>query len=478
MNLKNIFKYLIRFLFLQGTISFVTIWYFDNFVFTSNEHKFAIYLNLVEDQERFYNFIPLSWITIDALIIFLVSLFLIILYSTKFYTYVNELDFSYENRFIDDYLMLYLMWNSYIFSSLYIFRITGLSRANLILFSFIVPVILLMFRNSEIISLLLGRSISKENFIAFNLDELSNFINLRIIAYRNQKLLINCEESELSKTVEEEVNKLNKVINLNLIVMRLKNTIKLEESLEDFLINLNKKVLIISDKKLEFGKNFIFRTVSIDSKYLYYFNNDIQYGAKFILKRLLDIFISTILLIILFPLFLIISILIIYYGQMPFAIKQSRVGLHGKQFKMYKFKTMLNNSHEKRKDLDGQNKKGGPLFKLDDDPRVIKSLSFLRKYSLDELPQLINVLKGDMSLVGPRPLFEEDSEYFDKNYMRRLNVMPGMTGLLQINERNTDDFEIWYKYDIEYIENWNLYLDVKILFKTFGALKRKSTSGK
>jgi len=477
-NLKNIFKYLIRFLFLQGTISFVTIWYFDNFVFTSNEHKFAIYLNLVEDQERFYNFIPLSWITIDALIIFLVSLFLIILYSTKFYTYVNELDFSYENRFIDDYLMLYLMWNSYIFSSLYIFRITGLSRANLILFSFIVPVILLMFRNSEIISLLLGRSISKENFIAFNLDELSNFINLRIIAYRNQKLLINCEESELSKTVEEEVNKLNKVINLNLIVMRLKNTIKLEESLEDFLINLNKKVLIISDKKLEFGKNFIFRTVSIDSKYLYYFNNDIQYGAKFILKRLLDIFISTILLIILFPLFLIISILIIYYGQMPFVIKQSRVGLHGKQFKMYKFKTMLNNSHEKRKDLDGQNKKGGPLFKLDDDPRVIKSLSFLRKYSLDELPQLINVLKGDMSLVGPRPLFEEDSEYFDKNYMRRLNVMPGMTGLLQINERNTDDFEIWYKYDIEYIENWNLYLDVKILFKTFGALKRKSTSGK
>ena len=98
-----------------------------------------------------------------------------------------------------------------------------------------------MFRNSEIISLLLGRSISKENFIAFNLDELSNFINLRIIAYRNQKLVINCEESEISKVVEEEVNKLNKVINLNLIVLRLKNTIKLDVNLEDFLINLNKK---------------------------------------------------------------------------------------------------------------------------------------------------------------------------------------------------------------------------------------------
>ena len=478
MNLKNIIKYLIRFLFLQSVISFVTIWYFDNFVFFNAEHKFQIYLNLVEDQERFYSFIPISWITIDALIIFLVTLFLIILYSTKFYTYVNELDFSYENKFVDDYLMLYLLWNSFIFSSLYIFRITGLSRANLILFSFIVPLILLVFRNSEILSFFLGRSISGENYIAFNLDELSNFINLRIIAFRNQKLIINCDESELPTTVEEEVNKLNKVVNLNLIILRLKNTVKLDGSMEDYLINLNKKVLIISDNKLEFGKNFIYRVSNVDSKYLYYFNNDIQYGAKFILKRLIDIFVSLILLILLLPLLISVSVLVIYFGKMPFIIKQSRVGLHGKKFNMYKFKTMFNNSHEKRKDLDEQNKKDGPLFKLDHDPRIIKKLNFLRKYSLDELPQLINVLKGEMSLVGPRPLFEEDNEYFDKNYMRRLNVMPGMTGLLQINERNTDDFETWYKYDIEYIENWNLYLDIKILFKTFGALKHKNTSGK
>ena len=231
MKLKNIIKYLIRFLFLQGVISVVTIWYFDNFVFINAEHKFEIYLNLVEDRERFYNFLPLSWITIDALLVFLISIFLVILYSTKFYTYVNELDFSYENKFFDDYLMLYLMWNSFIFSSLYVFRVTGLSRANLILFSFIVPVILLVFRNSEIISLLLGRSISKENYIAFNLDELSNFINLRIIAYRNQKLVINCDESELSATVEKEVNKLNKVVNLNLIILRLKKSVQLESSL-------------------------------------------------------------------------------------------------------------------------------------------------------------------------------------------------------------------------------------------------------
>ena len=478
MKLKSILKYLIRFLFLQALISFVTIWYFDNFVFLNADHKFEIYLNLVEDRERFYNFIPLSLITIDTLIILLITIFLIILYATKFYTYVNELDFSYENKFIDDYLMLYLMWNSFLFSSLYIFRITGLSRANLVLFSVIVPLILLIFRNSEIISLVLGRSITKENYIAFNLDEFSNFLNLRIIAYRNQKLLINCDETNLDKVVEQEINKLNKIVNLNLVIIRLSNTQKLDRSLEDYLINLNKKVLIISDNKLEFRKNFIYRTVNIDSKFVYYFNNDIQYGAKFILKRVMDISISIVLLILLFPVMLFISLLITYHGSNPFVIKQSRVGLHGKKFKMYKFKTMFNDSHEMREELKDFNEKGGPLFKLEDDPRIIKRLSFLRKYSLDELPQLINVLKGEMSLVGPRPLFEEDNEYFDKNYLRRLNVLPGMTGLLQINERNTDDFSTWYKYDIEYIENWNLYLDLKILFKTFSALKRKDISGK
>ncbi len=475
MKLLSLIKYFVRFLFLQTLITFVTIWYFDNYVFFNAEHKFEIYLNLLEDRERFYSFIPLNWITIDGLIFLLVTIFMIILYSTKFYTYVNELDFSYENKLLDDYLMLYLMWNSFIFTSLYVFRITGLSRGNLILFSFIVPLILLIFRNSEIISLLLGRSISKENYISFNLDEFSNFKNLRITAYRNEKQTINCEENKITSVIQEEVNQLNKVINLNLVVIRLENTKKLKKELENYLINLNKKVLIISDNKLVFGTNFIYRLVKVDSKFLYYFNNDIQYGAKFILKRIMDILISIFVLIFISPFILIISILIFVKGSSPVVIKQSRIGLHGRKFMMYKFKTMYNNSHIKRSDLKDLSTKKGPLFKIDEDPRIVKGLSFLRKYSLDELPQLLNVIKGEMSLVGPRPLFEEDSEYFDKKYMRRLNVLPGMTGLLQINERNTDDFDIWYKYDIEYIENWNLYLDIKILFKTFRAIKNKNS---
>ena len=475
MKLLSLVKYFVRFLFLQTLITAVTIWYFDNYLFFNAEHKFELYSNLLEDRGRFYSFIPLSWITIDGLFFLLVTIFMIILYSTKFYTYVNELDFSYENKLLDDYLMLYLMWNSFIFTSLYVFRITGLSRGNLVLFSFIVPLILLMFRNSEIISLILGRSISKENYISFNLDEFSNFKNLRITAYRSEKQSINCEENKITSVIQEEVNQLNKVINLNLVVIRIENTKKLKKELENYLINLNKKVLIISDNKLMFGTNFIYRLVKVDSKFLYYFNNDIQYGAKFILKRILDIFISIIVLIFISPFLLIISILIFTKGSSPVVIKQSRIGLHGRKFKMYKFKTMYNNSHIKRSELKDLSIKKGPLFKIDKDPRIINGLSFLRKYSLDELPQLLNVIKGEMSLVGPRPLFEEDSEHFDKKYMRRLNVLPGMTGLLQINERNTDDFDIWYKYDIEYIENWNLYLDIKILLKTFRAIKNKNS---
>ena len=106
------------------------------------------------------------------------------------------------------------------------------------------------------------------------------------------------------------------------------------------------------------------------------------------------------------------------------------------------------------------------IFKIENDPRIINGTHFLRNYSLDELPQFFNVIKGDMSIVGPRPLFDEDTQLFDENYMRRLNVMPGITGLLQINERNTSEFETWYKYDMEYIENWSLFLDLKIIAKT------------
>ena len=144
---------------------------------------------------------------------------------------------------------------------------------------------------------------------------------------------------------------------------------------------------------------------------------------------------------------------------------------------MYKFRTMKKDAHSLRKDLTQENKHDGPLFKLENDPRIIKGTQFLRNYSLDELPQFLNVIKGEMSVVGPRPLFDEDTKLFNETYMRRLNVLPGITGLLQINERNTPEFSIWYKYDIEYIENWSLYLDLKIIALTPFSLFKSKVKG-
>ena len=475
MKINSLIKYIVRFLFLQVVVSYLTIWYFDNFLIFGDEDKYNLYLSLVEDRNRFVPFIPVEVITVDLILILIVFLFLVVLYSTKFYTYVNELDYSYEKSYLDEYFSIYLLWNSFLFSSFLIFRFSGLSRGNLLIFTFLVPLVLLLFRNSELLSTMLGRSIINENFITFNLNSESIFRNLRIMSFRK-----NIENYFIKDFLEviKKTDEINKILNINLVVINFENQINIDEALEKYLLNLNKKILLISKNKISFNKNFIYREEFINDQYFVYFNNDIQYGSKFILKRVTDLILGTVALFVLTPFMLLIYFFIILRNGFPGIIKQDRVGLHGKNFKMYKFRTMINNSHELRKDLESLNDKTGPLFKIDNDPRLIKGSLFLRKYSLDELPQLFNVIKGNMSLVGPRPLFNTDTKLFNESYMRRLNVLPGMTGLLQINDRNADDFETWFKYDVEYIENWSLYLDLKIILKTLPSLFNKKIQGK
>lgn len=476
MSFNKLSKYLFRFLILQSTLSFVTIYYFDNYLVWNQKFKEEIYKNIIEDKNRLLPSINDDFISVDGLLIAIIFIFLIILYSTNFYTYVNELTFSMNRNLLGEFFQIYLLWTSYIFVSFFIFRFNNLFRGSLIVFSFVVPIILMVFRNTEFLSSLLGRPLTDEAFISFNLDSTSKFRNLRILTFRkdsgNFSLDLPVDEDRVIEIIDDE----NKKENINLIVLNLSER-SMNASLEKYLINLNKKILIISDESMQFSNNFIYREESLDQKYLTYFNNDIQYGAKYILKRVMDIFISIAALIISIPLIVFISTLILIKDGKPILIKQNRVGLHGKQFKMYKFRSMLNNSHLQRDSLQELNKGKGPLFKIENDPRIIPGVNFLRELSLDELPQLINVVKGDMSLVGPRPLFDEDTKSFDKNYMRRLNVTPGITGLLQINERNTDDFEIWYKYDIEYIENWSLLLDLQIILKTPFAIFTKKIKG-
>ena len=476
MKLNNLIKYFFRFILLQTILTSLTILYFDNFLISSQEFKQNIYENLVEDAERFIPFISYELITVDSFFTFMIFFFLIILYSTKFYTYVNELSFSINRNLLDEYFQIYLLWTSYLFGCFYLFRFENVSRGYLFLFSLIVPFVLLIFRNPEFLSSILGRSVTNETYLTINLDKNSNFRNLRIITFRKDLGNFKLDLHNSNKIIEK-IDELNKSEKVNLIVLNLETTIQMNEQLEDYLIETNKKVLLISANKPEFDKSFIFRQEILDQTYFTYFNNDIQYGAKYIIKRFMDITLSILGLIIFFPIMVVVGLYIVFLDGFPFYIKQSRVGLHGDIFSMFKFRTMRLNSHELRDSLEELNQSDGPLFKIENDPRIINRLEFVRKYSLDELLQFFNVLRGDMSIVGPRPLFDDDTQLFDTKYMRRLNVLPGITGLLQINDRNTSEFETWYKYDIEYIENWSLYLDIKIILKTPFAIFSKKIRG-
>ncbi|WP_373689101.1 sugar transferase [Clostridium sp. YIM B02551] len=187
-------------------------------------------------------------------------------------------------------------------------------------------------------------------------------------------------------------------------------------------------------------------------------------------KRSIDIFASTIGIALLSPVFLIIYILIKLDSKGPAVFTQERVGLNGKVFKMYKFRSMVVNAEELKDMLLKENEMSGPMFKMKEDPRITKIGRFIRKTSIDELPQLINVIKGEMSLVGPRPSLPKEVEKFEDWMIERLNVKPGLTCYWQVMGRNSIDFKEWMELDVKYVKERSLFLDIKLIFKTFFVL--------
>ena len=185
-----------------------------------------------------------------------------------------------------------------------------------------------------------------------------------------------------------------------------------------------------------------------------------------VIKRIIDIVASFTGLILLSPLILIVSMLIKLESKGEVIFKQKRVGLNGKEFYMYKFRSMVINAEELKEQLESQNEMSGPMFKIKDDPRITKVGKFIRKTSIDELPQLINVIKGDMSLVGPRPSLPKEVKKFEQWMMERLEVKPGLTCIWQISGRNNIDFEDWMKLDIKYVRERSFKLDMKLILKT------------
>jgi lipopolysaccharide/colanic/teichoic acid biosynthesis glycosyltransferase len=158
----------------------------------------------------------------------------------------------------------------------------------------------------------------------------------------------------------------------------------------------------------------------------------------------------------------------------PVFFRQKRSGINGSPFTIYKFRTMNTNAEQIKHELEAMNEMSGPVFKVTNDPRVTPIGKFLRKFSLDELPQLFNVLRGEMSLVGPRPLPVDEVRRFDNlAHRRRLSVKPGLTCLWQISGRNQiTDFKDWVRLDLQYIDNWSIWLDLRILLLTFPVVLR------
>jgi len=188
------------------------------------------------------------------------------------------------------------------------------------------------------------------------------------------------------------------------------------------------------------------------------------------LKRILDLFLSGLIVALLSPLLLLTAIVIKLDSPGPIFYFSDRIGKKGRVFKCIKFRTMVVDADRRRAELMHLNERDGVLFKITNDPRITRLGRFLRKYSLDELPQFFNVLHGDMSIVGPRPPMGSEVREYKLDHLRRLDVTPGITGLWQVHARQDPSFDSYISLDLAYVENWSIWLDIKIIARTIGVV--------
>jgi exopolysaccharide biosynthesis polyprenyl glycosylphosphotransferase len=212
------------------------------------------------------------------------------------------------------------------------------------------------------------------------------------------------------------------------------------------------------------------RLESIDGIGVYSLANGPDRAIGLALKRALDVVGATVAMVVMSPVLALLAVAIKLDSEGPVLFRQERVGLHGRSFNVLKFRSMCNDAEDQLPDLQEQNEINGHAFKLADDPRVTRMGRFLRRSSLDELPQLANVLRGQMSLVGPRPPLPSEVAHYDTWHRRRLSMKPGMTGLWQVGARHSPEFDHWVAQDLEYIDSWSLWLDFKIMARTVPAV--------
>jgi exopolysaccharide biosynthesis polyprenyl glycosylphosphotransferase len=188
------------------------------------------------------------------------------------------------------------------------------------------------------------------------------------------------------------------------------------------------------------------------------------------LKRGIDLVLAGLALVILAPLLVLIAAAVKLDSHGPVLYLSERIGKKGRLFRCIKFRTMVSDAEKRRAEVQHMNERDGVLFKISNDPRITKLGRLLRKYSLDELPQFINVLRGDMSIVGPRPPLSSEVREYKLSHLRRLDVMPGITGLWQVQARQDPSFDNYISLDVTYVDNWSIWLDLKILLRTIGVV--------
>ena len=202
----------------------------------------------------------------------------------------------------------------------------------------------------------------------------------------------------------------------------------------------------------------------------------IHYGAGFVrpvaerVKRTMDIVGASIGLTFLAPLFVVVALLVKLSSRGPVFFGQLRVGQHGRMFRMLKFRSMVMDAEKHQKELLDANEQEGPVFKIRRDPRITRIGAFIRRYSIDELPQLINILKGDMAIVGPRPPILREVQQYETWQRRRLSVRPGLTCFWQVSGRNEIGFDEWMDLDLKYVDQWTLATDIRLILKTIPAV--------
>jgi exopolysaccharide biosynthesis polyprenyl glycosylphosphotransferase len=188
--------------------------------------------------------------------------------------------------------------------------------------------------------------------------------------------------------------------------------------------------------------------------------------VQWAIKRLIDVAASAAALLLLSPLLVLAALAVKLSSRGPVFYRQERVGMHGRTFQMLKFRSMVVDAEARRAALATKNERTGPVFKIASDPRVTRVGRVLRKYSIDELPQIVNVLRGDMSLVGPRPALASEVAHYEAWQRRRLSVRPGLTCVWQVSGRDQISFATWMLLDMRYIDHWSLWEDVRLLFRT------------